>query len=136
MDPKELLFHESVGKLRTWSVILKILADNKFTDPLLVDESTKTILDGHHRRHAAQIMGLKKIPCWCVRYLDDKSIGLISRRKDISVSKEEIVRRARAGDPYPRKTTRHIYSMPKSPAVSLRRLKNIERMPDEIDGVS
>ena len=123
MDPDELRPHERIGLGRAAWVIAKILKDGEFTDPILVDKRTKTILDGHHRRFAAKFLGLKKIPCWTVDYFADASIELFPRRDNIPVDKEDVVRRAQTGKPYPRKTTRHSYQPPSASATPLKSLR-------------
>ena len=123
INPGELKPHERIGLGRAVWVIAKILKDGKFTDPILVDERTRTILDGHHRRFAAKFLGLKRMPCWTVDYFAEASVELFPRRKNISVDKQSVVRRAEAGNPYPRKTTRHSYQTPAAPALPLRQLK-------------
>ncbi len=123
MDPDELRPHERIGLGRAIWVIAKILKDGKFTDPILIDRETKTVLDGHHRRFAAKLLGLKKIPCWTVDYITDESIEIFPRRSNIRVNKQEVVRRAEAGKPYPRKTTRHSYQAPPATAAPLKDLR-------------
>ena len=123
MDPDELLGHERIGTVGVIIVLWKLLRAGSFTHPILIDASSKTILDGHHRRAAARILGLKKIPCWCVEYLTDSSVTLVSRRPEIRVDKKEVVRRGIVGDLYPRKTTKHEYAVPRSVAFPLSRLR-------------
>lgn len=123
IDPKELKPHERVGIMRALQVLLKILGDGAFTDPILIDEESKTILDGHHRRFVARFLGLKKIPCWTVDYLADASIELFPRRKNIFIEKTGVIQSALSGKPYPRKTTRHSYAVPAAPIFPLSQLR-------------
>ncbi len=123
IDPKELRPHERISVIRAIRILLKILWDGAFTDPVLIDEGSKTILDGHHRRFIAKFLGLKKIPCWSVDYLVDTSVELFPRRKNISVDKQSVIQHAQSGKLYPRKTTRHSYEAPAAPIFPLRRLK-------------
>ncbi len=124
MDPNELLSHERIGALGVIIVLWELVRSGTFTRPILIDASSKTILDGHHRRAAARILGLKKVPCWCVEYLADPSVTLASRRPGMHVDKREVVRRGAVGDLYPRKTTKHGYIVPKSVAFPLSRLRD------------
>ncbi len=122
MDPKELVGHERTGPFNIVLVLLGIVKRGAFTKPILVDSATKTILDGHHRRIAARIIGLRRVPCWCVEYLEDPSVTLSSRRAGVPVTKEEVLRRGREKKPFRKKTTKHGYEMPPVPPVPLRKL--------------
>ena len=134
IDPKELVGHERIGALGVAIVLWEIVRTGMFTRPILVDAPSKTILDGHHRRVAARILGLKKVPCWCVEYLADPSVTLVSRRPGMRVDKEEVVRRGAAGDLYPRKTTKHGYAAPESVAYPLRDLRRGSAAGDPVNG--
>jgi hypothetical protein len=125
IDPKTLKPHEKVNYLRLFWLLIKISIDGVFTKPILIDLESKTILDGHHRHLVAQMLGLKRVPCWCIQYLQTNAISVEPRRTDISVSKEEIVERASLGNLYPHKTTRHIYTAPNSSSFPLYELKTI-----------
>ncbi len=120
--PKELVSHERTDLFNVISVLFGMLRTGAFTRPILVDLATRTILDGHHRRNAARIIGLRRVPCWCVEYLEDPSITLSARRKGIPVTKEEVLRRGKERRPYPKKTTMHGYEMPQTPAIALKDL--------------
>ena len=73
---------------------------------------TRVILDGHHRWNAAARLGFVQMPCYSVRYLDDPTIRVMSRRPDIDVTKQSVIDTALAGRTYPHKTTRHMYDLP------------------------
>ena len=49
---------------------------NAYTKPLLLDRSTGTILDGHHRYHVAKRLELICVPCVFIDYLEDDLIEL------------------------------------------------------------
>lgn len=123
VDIEELKEHEKTSAVRVALVLASLVMKGAFTTPLLVDAASMTILDGHHRYAAARILGLERVPCWCVDYFDDASVALAPRRQAIAVSKEEVVRRGMAGDLYPRKTTRHAYEVPPAPLFTLRELR-------------
>jgi ParB-like chromosome segregation protein Spo0J len=112
IEPGELLPHEDVDIARVQDVAREIRAARFFYPPLLVDRSTRVILDGHHRWRASAELGLRVLPCWCVDYLQDPLIRVMSRRPQIDVSKEAVIKTALAGTTYPRKTTRHMYDLP------------------------
>ncbi len=122
VSPRELIAHEKVSILRAIYVLLKMVLSGQFKVPLLIDSKTKTILDGHHRSYAAHRLGLKKIPCYCVNYLTDKSIRVQSRKPDILVDKERVIKMALSEKVFPRKTTRHEYKTPKFTSLKLKNL--------------
>jgi len=122
IHPVELKPHEQVRLSRVLLVLAKIVLTGKFTTPLLIDLNTKTILDGHHRCHVAKMLGLKRIPCYCVDYLKEESIRIHPRRSDISVRKDDALRIATSGKIFPHKTTRHKYKMPTFVPVPLNQL--------------
>ena len=80
--------------------------------PILVDSATNVILDGHHRWWMAKERGLQRVPCCLVDYLRDTSIQVLPRRKDIPVSKEEVIRMGLSDSTFPHKTTKHLFTIP------------------------
>ncbi len=123
VNPRELKTHERTGILRFVAAFVMIVREGAIINPLLIDEETKTILDGHHRHAVARLLRLRKVPCWAVSYLDDGAIEVEPRRRDIPVSKEDVVRRGTSGKVYPKKTTRHKYKVPSSRPFTLRELR-------------
>ncbi len=109
INPYELKPHERVNPTRILSLFVQIIISGKFTQPLLIDKETKTILDGHHRCWIAKKLGLKKVPCYCLNYLEEKSIQVSSRRLNISINKNRILDMAHSGNLFPNKTTKHEY---------------------------
>jgi hypothetical protein len=80
-----------------------------YTKPLIVDQVTGAILDGHHRYAIAELLELKRIPVICVDYLGDESITV-----DVwpgcgrdSLSKQEVLEMSFSDDLFPPKTSRH-----------------------------
>ena len=112
VDLKELKPHEQV-KQKKFSGFLRFASrlrrDKIQTKPLWVDAKTKVILDGHHRYSVFRELGCVTVPCILVRYLEDDSIRVLPRRKDIPVSKQSVIERGLSGKPYPPKTTKHIF---------------------------
>ena len=99
---------------------------NAYTKPLLLDRTTGTILDGHHRYHVAQRIDLQCVPCVLINYLEDDSIGL-----DLwpdtgrgSNTEQDVVDAALSGELMPPKTSRHRLSDHLPPiAIPLSRLR-------------
>ena len=99
---------------------------NAYTKPLLLDRTTGTILDGHHRYQVAQRIDLQCVPCVLINYLEDDSIDLDlwpNSGRD-SISKQDVVDAALSGELMPPKTSRHRLSDHLPPiAVPLSRLR-------------
>ncbi|HEX5133050.1 MAG TPA: ParB N-terminal domain-containing protein [Candidatus Krumholzibacteria bacterium] len=114
LRPADLVPHEAVDPERVTALIEELRASGEFYPPVLVDDATRVILDGHHRWRASTTMGLRALPCYCVDYLGDPMIRVMSRRPGISVSKPEVLAMAKSGNVYPLKTTRHMYDLPES----------------------
>jgi len=99
---------------------------NSYTNPLLLDRATGTILDGHHRKKKKKRIGLLCVPCVLIDYLDDDSIELDlwpNSGRD-SISKQDVIDAALSGELMHPKTSRHRLSDHLPPiAVPLSRLK-------------
>lgn len=124
INPAELKPHEQIRLTRALWIFAKIIISGGFTKPLLIDSRTKTILDGHHRCWIAKKLGFKRIPCYCIDYLDEQEIRVHPRRSDIPVSKSEVINMALSGKVFPHKTTRHEYNVPIFEPLSLNQLMN------------
>lgn len=112
IDPAGLIPHEGVDEARVASLAAEIRAAGCFYPPVLVDRTTRVILDGHHRWRASARLGLRVMPCYSVDYLNDPLVRVMSRRSEIEVSKQSVLATALAGKTYPRKSTRHMYDLP------------------------
>jgi hypothetical protein len=99
--------HEEVFRDYVYQLIQRIKDDGFLYNPILVDQNSLVILDGHHRFHAACTIGLKNIPCILVDYTDEKIITLQFWRKNISLTRQDIIRAGLNGIRYPPKTTKH-----------------------------
>lgn len=78
-----------------------------WTHPLLLEEQTFAILDGHHRFEAAKRIGLCSVPAVCVSY-DNPQVHLESWRPGKRFTPDDILNRARKGNLLPYKSTRHV----------------------------
>ena len=82
---------------------------NAYVLPLVVDENTGVILDGHHRHQVALRLGLQCLPCVQVDYIGDETVELDvwpNCGRD-SLTKEEVVKAGLQGDLFSPKTSRH-----------------------------
>ncbi|MBI1729962.1 ParB N-terminal domain-containing protein [Candidatus Acetothermia bacterium] len=100
--------HEEVDPTNLARTIQEIKNGELLQDyPILVDEETYVILDGHHRHAACKALGIALVPCLLVDY--EVEVELESRRPEIHVSKTEVIRRGLSGELYPPKSTRHYF---------------------------
>lgn len=114
IEPGALKAHEDVDMERVQALAEEIRAAGSFYPPVLVDQATRVILDGHHRWHASALLGLKRLPCYAVDYSHDPAIRVISRRTEIAITKGDVIAMGLSGRTYPYKTTRHVYDLPEA----------------------
>ncbi|HLD75395.1 MAG TPA: ParB N-terminal domain-containing protein [Candidatus Norongarragalinales archaeon] len=99
--------HEKTRPKRIREVCAELMRQNA-VHAIVVDQKTRTVLDGHHRLHVLKTMGARKIPVRMVA-LRSKAVSVRSRRKNVRVSKASVVSRAKKGTLYPPKTTKHLW---------------------------
>ncbi|HEU97771.1 MAG TPA: hypothetical protein ENO36_02815 [Fervidicoccus fontis] len=104
---EELLPHEKTDELTVEIVAKMMLKERVVRVPVLVEYKYGVILDGHHRVEALKRFGIELVPVYIVDY-NPEDIAVFSRRKDLVVSKDEVIRRATAKDLFPHKSTRHV----------------------------
>ena len=68
--------HEEIKPDRLDEVAQEIKKAEFFYEPILVDENTGVILDGHHRYNASLRLGFKRIPAVMIDYLNDNNISV------------------------------------------------------------
>jgi len=86
-----------------------IMREQLWRIPITLECNSLAVMDGHHRFEAARRLKLNYVPCLL---LDYDQVEVIATRQGYVVTPEEIVRRARSGDLYPPKTTRHRFPSP------------------------
>ena len=101
--------HEEIFPKRLDKLVKKFEKFRKFYEPIMVDMSSLTILDGHHRHAASIKCGLKYIPAIVVDYINDERIKL-----DVwpecgldMISKEEIISKGLCNENFHPKTSKH-----------------------------
>ncbi len=102
LRPHEMISIDRLEKLRE-----SIAEDGVLFRPILVERSTGTVLDGHHRLAALRSMGARLIPAVLIPY-ESERLELYPRRSEIPVSRGEVLRRSARGELFPPKTTRHV----------------------------
>jgi hypothetical protein len=86
-----------------------ILREQLWRIPIALERNSLAVMDGHHRVEAARMLRLKYIPCLL---LDYDQVQVSASRQSYVVTPQEIVRRAKAGELYPPKTTHHRFPSP------------------------
>lgn len=123
LDPRVLHPHEHVDVARAREVLDQIERERLFHPPILVDRESRVILDGHHRWWASLELGCRIVPCCLIDYRHNRFIRVVSRRRDVEVTKDTVVLVGLSGAVYPPKTTRHVYTFP--PGISPVRLDDL-----------
>lgn len=125
VDASALLAHEEVEEDRLQELAQEIQIAGELREPVLVDRRTMVILDGHHRVKVLRSLGCSVIPAYLVDY-QDSSIQVKTRRPDIAVDKEEVVKRGLEGSPFPPRTSLHMMTLVLHPrAISISRLTEL-----------
>jgi len=85
----------------------KILQENIWTKPIIIEKNHNLVLDGHHRFNLAKELGIKKLPAVAVDYND---IQIWSLKESQKVTKELVIQKAKAKNIYPNKTVKHYFN--------------------------
>lgn len=99
---------EEILPERVAEVVAMIRTRDAWTQPIAVEAESLALLDGHHRLAAARVLGFNRVP---VRLFDYREVELTSWRPDYAPTPAEVIARARSGDLYPHKTTRHRFPL-------------------------
>jgi hypothetical protein len=86
-----------------------ILREQLWRIPVALERHSLAVMDGHHRLEAARRLKLALVPCLL---LDYAQVEVSATRQGYVVTPQEILRRARSGELYPPKTTRHSFKSP------------------------
>jgi L-serine kinase (ADP) len=102
----KLRAHEEIEDEKVDALVAEIRRSGVVADPIWVARGSDVILNGHHRVAALRRLGAERVPAWLLDY-DDPSVDLGRWGPGPRITKDEVVRRARAGRLFPPKTTRH-----------------------------
>ncbi|WP_186156458.1 ParB N-terminal domain-containing protein [Burkholderia gladioli] len=105
LRPEQLLPTEEFIEARVHEVSREIESEGCWRHPVLIEQHTHIIMDGHHRREFALRRGYTWIPCLL---LDYSRVILESRRPDVVLTPDDVISRGLRRCPYPAKTTRHL----------------------------
>ena len=113
---ERLHIHEEVVASDLAHLVVTLRGSRILREPVLVSSDTYVILNGHHRVAALRTLGANTVPAWVVDY-DDPEIRLGRWDDGPTLTKAEVIERARSGRPYPPKTTRHrvLLDLPERP---------------------
>lgn len=101
-----LLPHEEHCHEHALALSRAIADDGYLSRPVVVEERTLTLLDGHHRVAALAMLGCKFVPSVVLGY-EDPRVCLEGWRPDVAVDRDMVIAAASRGQLLPRKTTRH-----------------------------
>jgi len=105
----ELKEHEEIMPERLEGLIEQVKADGELKMPIIVDEETHVILDGHHRFSAIRSLGCRLVPVILVNYFDSAIIlDTWDGSRVENLEKEDVLEKARKGEKFPPKTTKHL----------------------------
>ncbi|MCK5461228.1 ParB N-terminal domain-containing protein [Candidatus Gracilibacteria bacterium] len=118
LNVTQIFPHEEIDEEHLVKLEEKMRNDGLWKKPIVVDRNTKVILDGHHRWHIAQKIGLKTIPVveWDIF---DENIMVRPFRKDFPVYKELVLKRGKSGLLLPFKTTKHVWGKQEIPFIEI-----------------
>ena len=104
-----LMRHEEMDSARALALLEEIVELGSWTHPLLVEDETNIILDGHHRFWCAGELGLELVPTYRIAY-GDPALSLSSWRDGVIVTPDLVIAAATSKELFPKKTSRHIYA--------------------------
>jgi len=104
---KALKPHEYTQAHTVNSLLEQLGAEGVLRRSIAVDYETLTVLDGHHRLRALELLGYKLVPCTLFDYRSE-FIEVWSFPGRPRVSKEDVIRAASTGRLLPPKTSRHM----------------------------
>ena len=103
--------HERTDPAVVAELVREIRSKGVVSDPVWVARGSNVILNGHHRVAALEQLGVARVPALVVDYSTDE-VELGRWSKGPPISKNQVLDRARKGELYPPKTTRHTLSVP------------------------
>ena len=115
----ELLPHEKVNSAHV-DELKELIQNHKFfTKPIIIDQKTKLIIDGHHRFNAAMALGLSFVPVFEINYHQNRIKAFKASVDGSLYSKALIIKRAIARELYESKDTCHVFVVNKRSLITL-----------------
>lgn len=97
--------HEQIIEENLETVLKSLKIEGKLKQPVIADEKTNVILDGHHRVKAFDILGIREIPCRLVDYSSDEIT--VEPHHNGDVTKDEVIEKGLSDKLFPPKTSKH-----------------------------
>ncbi|OUV68935.1 MAG: hypothetical protein CBC89_01885 [Euryarchaeota archaeon TMED129] len=110
VEHKVLKEHEEIIE-NNLNIRIKKIKKRGFYKPIIADNQTNVILDGHHKWNAAKQFGLSKVPTIFVDYFNDSGVQVDvwpECGKD-SITKEEVIEMGLSKNVFPPKTSKHSF---------------------------
>lgn len=104
---EELREHEEYNPEHLEELLAEIKKDGVLKRPIIVDEKTKVILDGHHRYNCMKRLGKTHIPVYFVDYWRPE-IEVWPWDNKPPVNKEIVINAGLTGKKLPSKSSRHM----------------------------
>ena len=83
----DLLPHEKINPIHVEKLKELIQHHEFFTKPIIIDQKTKLIVDGHHRFNAAMALGLSLVPVFEINYHQNRIKALKAGVEGHSIQK-------------------------------------------------
>ena len=101
--------HEEIKPKLLERMVNAIHKRGGYLKPILVDRTSRAVLDGHHRYNSALQLNLRLIPAIEVDYLEDESIEVHSwlGKEHLEIDKQAVLNMAMSDEVYPPKSSKH-----------------------------
>ena len=108
--------HEQIDEASLLDLMAHLRRSQVLSDPIWVARGSSVILNGHHRVEALRRLGADRVAAWLLDY-ESELVHLERWHAGPPIAKDEVVRRAEEGRPFPPKTTRHrlLFDLPARP---------------------
>lgn len=112
VDINWLKAHEEVHQKKVIELFEMTLKWGGYTKPLLIDQETGAILDGHHRYEVGKKLKLKSLPAITINYFKDDKITVSTwpNSKIKNITKKDVIDMALSTNLFPPKTSKHSLS--------------------------
>ncbi len=110
VERETLKDHEEVIPSNLEKRVSKMMSKG-FYKPIVIDNDSKVILDGHHKWTAAKLLDLDLVPVIIVDYLQDDTVlvDIWPESGRQHITKEEVLKMGISDMVFPPKTSRHIF---------------------------
>lgn len=107
MDVSDLKEHEKVEPKHLQRLKRLIRKDKILKRPIVVDKSTRIIIDGHSRFNSLKQLGYSKVPVFLIDY-NSPDILVETWKNYGMITKEDVIVAGLNGKKFPPKTSKHM----------------------------